>query len=140
MTLWVSLFVFKGSEGSWGRFSEQEVCEPVGLALNKGIRESETWGSPVLVGAAHIPSDCSGSSPRTMVVYVRLCESDRSVRTDLCLLVRGENMLGIAFQLAQGERRGGRHNAEWQGRRCQYPLRKPGWFLTLVMVPPLMFR
>lgn len=30
---------------------------PIGLALNKGITESETRGNPVLVDLVHIPSD-----------------------------------------------------------------------------------
>lgn len=49
-------------------------CEPIGLALNKGIIESEIWGNPVLVGPVHIPSNCFGISPKTMVICVRYHE------------------------------------------------------------------
>lgn len=75
MNLWVSLFVFKGSGWSWQSFQFRRP-EPIGLALNKGIIESETQGSPVLVDLVHIPSDLFWHLPKTNgnPNYVRCCE------------------------------------------------------------------
>lgn len=106
LLLCVSCFLFRGNNWSWacgfpclflkavdrvGKRFQFRRCEPIGLALNKGIIESETWGNPVLVDLVHIPSDLFWHVSKTNGNLCKmLWENGRSVSIHLPLGERGK--------------------------------------------------
>lgn len=89
--------------------------EPIDLALNKGIIESETGGSPVLVDLVHIPSDLFWHHLKTNgnTNYVRCCERMAEVSVYVCLWVRGKICLLFCSSSLRGREKAGRCNAEY---------------------------